>query len=376
MTRLFSICASGLLIAAASSASAYTTIYTLNCPSDGCQPQAGITYSQGKLHGPTVFGSLYRVAPSGANFFNMYQLNNSPDGMKPVAALTKHAGELYGVAESGGSAPNGAGSGTIFKIDPATNSFQWLHQFNGTDGRQPRGQLLKVNTGGQTVMYGTSFSGGPVGSQFGSIFKFDVTSQSILQVYNLNPSTEGSYPTVGLARHINFLYGTTSRGGLFNGGTLFRIDLSLGSMTILHHFGAASGILPSSRLLVVGNLLYGTTMAGGSNSGGILYRFNLTTPGLNVLYNFGSVANDGSGPSGDLAEYSGKIYGTTQGGGTWNRGTLFRVDPATLTNTTLHHIGTFGNDGSFPMSGVVKRSGILYGTTSRSPGTIFSHPLP
>jgi uncharacterized repeat protein (TIGR03803 family) len=72
-----------------------------------------------------------------------------------------------------------------------------------------------------------------------------------------------------------YLYGTTSHGGTFGAGTVFRMDTS-GILTTLHSFTLADGSLPSAALVQAadGNL-YGTASAGGPASAGVVFRLIL-----------------------------------------------------------------------------------------------------
>jgi uncharacterized repeat protein (TIGR03803 family) len=100
-----------------------------------------------------------------------------------------------------------------------------------------------------------------------------------------------------------------------------------------------------------------------------------TRPIYRVLYSFKG-RSDGSGPSGGLIrDRAGNLYGTTQTGGTYNKGVVFKLDP-TGKETVLYSF-TGGTDGSEPppcgpsgcsldpvAAGLIRDSaGNLYGTT-------------
>lgn len=63
-----------------------------------------------------------------------------------------------------------------------------------------------------------------------------------------------------------FLYGTSNRGGVFDVGTIYRMD-GAGSVTVLHSFQcsvATNGCAPVSGLIQLSDgFLYGTTTSGG-----------------------------------------------------------------------------------------------------------------
>jgi uncharacterized repeat protein (TIGR03803 family) len=67
-------------------------------------------------------------------------------------------------------------------------------------------------------------------------------------------------------------YGTSSRGGAFNLGTVFKWNPS-GTFAVLHDFaGEADGALPHSIILGTDGNFYGTTEAGGSAGLGNVFQ--------------------------------------------------------------------------------------------------------
>lgn len=345
---------------------AFQTLWTFNCPVDGCQPETGVVVRNNTLYGPTVYGSLYKYSVPNLQFVNQHMLTY-PQGGKPVAEYEWYAGAFYGVAEGGGT-----GAGTIFKIKP-NNSFQLLYSFTGgNDGMQPYGQLLYSPLFGQPAMYGTTMSGGQFG--VGTVFLFDPLANTIPLTYEFGGGPDGANPTTGLVGYNGMYYGTTSNGGLnANNGTLFMIDPTLGTKTTLWHFsGGADGGHPSSKLLLVNNEMYGVTTSGGSYGGGIVYQFDPTTQAMTTLCSFGSTSTDGLNPAGDLVYRNGKLYGTAQNGGAFGDGTVFKCNPVTQVEVSKHDLNSAVGDGAHPVSGLAWHQGQLYGTTLQYPGTLFS----
>src|SRR5579863_10364105 len=87
-----------------------------------------------------------------------------------------------------------------------------------------------------------------------------------------------------------------------------------------------------------------------------------------VLYSFrGYGVADGAEPHGAVTiSKDGALYGTTYAGGTYGKGTVFELTPATGTswNETVIHNFSGLPDGAFPIAGLTfGSSGILYGTT-------------
>ena len=194
--------------------------------------------------------------------------------------------------------------------------------------------------------------------------------ESTLHIFSY---ADGAQPLAGLVRDSSGnLYGTTS-GSSPGYGNVFKLDPS-GTLTVLHRFagGANDGANPKGGLVrdSSGNL-YGTTQGGGSSDLGTVFKLDLSGT-LTVLHSFDF--SDGASPiSGLLMDTSGNLYGTTQGGGsssncTGGCGTVFKLD-SSGTLTVLHSFD--GNDGEYPVAGlVIDSSGNLYGTAG---GGAFGH---
>jgi uncharacterized repeat protein (TIGR03803 family) len=144
----------------------------------------------------------------------------------------------------------------------------------------------------------------------------------------------------------------------------------------LYAFQAESdGAYPAGALLrdKAGDL-YGTTEGGGDYGYGTVFK--LAPNGTEtVLHDFGN-ANDGDHPEAGLIEdSSGNLYGTTVNGGTYNSGTVFKLAPDG-TETVLYAFGAAGGDGGNPGSALLRdKRGNLYGTTAYggayAGGTVF-----
>jgi uncharacterized repeat protein (TIGR03803 family) len=200
-------------------------------------------------------------------------------------------------------------------------------------------------------------------------------------VYNFCSATnctDGQNPLAGLVMDAsgNF-YGTTSIGGDFNSGTVYKIA-SDGSHSVVYSFGtnAGDGNEPFTGTMVLdasGNL-FGTTAFGGAHGGGNVFKISPTGEET-VLYSFcsrgGSLCVDGNEPIGGLIQDKhGNLYGTTQLGGAFNQGTAFRLRP-NGSITVLHSFGN-GTDGLNPEGAMVMDAGgNLYGTTNLGGDTTF-----
>jgi uncharacterized repeat protein (TIGR03803 family) len=291
------------------------------------------------------------------------------------------------VASSG----NVIGYATIHvTVKQATETVLYRFTSYANDGSQPSGPLVQGHDGN---FYGVTAAGGgyPCFSTpdfCGTVFKLAPDgTETILHAFIGAPS-DGWSPggALLLASDGNF-YGTTSSGGTFDGGTVFRITPA-GDYAILYSFGAtpADGITPSGNLIQAsdGNL-YGTTVSGGANSCigipnfcGTAFRITLT--GIEtVIYTFGATVDDGWQPNGLIQGPDGNFYGTAGIGGVNSCagydnlcGTVFKLTPAGI-ETTLYSFGASLADGAAPQGTLILGAdGNFYGTTASGGGAVSS----
>ena len=258
-------------------------IYKFSGQPDGSGPYGTMVFLGGLLYGTTAFGGDY----SGGSVFSydpakiaervIYSFcvqSKCTDGYIPEAGLTIYSSMLYGTTTAGGE----TNQGNVFSVNPATGQENSLHSFNGSgDGSAPSATLLNVNG----ALYGTTQFEGKYGSATsgGTIFATDPTNGTTNVYYDFCMQTncaDGSVPYAGLIRDKSTLYGTTeyggtnTYGGANGGGTVFSLDLSSGTETLLYNFCSKSnctdGANPMAKLLMVGGKLYGTTWAGGTGS--------------------------------------------------------------------------------------------------------------
>ena len=173
---------------------------------------------------------------------------------------------------------------------------------------------------------------------------------------NLTPGPDGNF------------YGTTTAGGQYGNGAVFRVSTN-GNLMTLASFGSSltDGTAPYAGLtLGADGNFYGTTIAGGTNQlGGVNTTgtiFRVTTNGtLTIVASFNG--SNGSYPECKLTiGPNGSFYGTTAYGGVSNAGTVFQA----TTNGVLTMLASFrGTNGTMPQAGLtLGLDGNFYGTTS------------
>ena len=269
----------------------------------------------------------------------------------------------------------------------ATVSYLHVFQVRPSDGGQPNGPLVLASDGN---FYGTTRAGGTnrcrnVDNFCGVVFRVTPTGdESVIYDFGAS-STDGFTPSGPLVQgRDGALYGVTSNGGTFSGGTIFRVTLG-GGYSVLHSFGGSptAGIVPLGGLVEASNgSFYGTTASGGANQCGNIPQagnncgtvFRITPAGaVTYLHSFGASRSDGVTPNGSLLlARDGDLYGTTVNGGanscsgtgeTNNCGTVFKVTPSGV-QTVIYSFGNTALDGIAPQGALIQGAdGALYGTT-------------
>jgi uncharacterized repeat protein (TIGR03803 family) len=375
-----------------------TEIYTFAGGTDGYSPVAGLTFDKaGNLYGVTGFGggsavcglgcgTVFKLSPNGDGTWSEKVLHafNGKDGAFPQAGLTFDvAGNLYGTTQDGGKA------GVAFRLTPGAGGV-WtesvISAFPAIVG-YPGSSVLQANLILDQAgnLYGTTSWGGT--ADMGTVFKLALGSNERWQKTTLHSFTtsDGAFPGGKFAfDSAGNLYGTTSAGGTYDNGFVFKLAPHLRgtwTKTVLYNFKATrSGTLPGDLIFDNAGSLYGVANRGGNlscNQGlgcGFIYKLTPSAKGSwteTTLYTFNGLG-DGNGPVGRLVfDSAGNLYGATtfggDPGGSVGSGVVFELSPSasgSWSETTLYKFAGTVNDGAFPTSGVVfDQAGNLYGTT-------------
>lgn len=343
-----------------------TTIYSFGGASnhDGEFPLGGLTEdASGALYGTTEFqgggsgcqglgcGIVYKLTPTRTGYAEsvLYVFAGGADGEDPTGnVIIDAAGALYGTTVGGGykearCAP--VTCGTVFKLTPAPGggyTERVIHRFKGgKDGGLPYGGLIEDAAG---ALFGTTSTGGGGCSSFtcGTVFKLAPVGALGRSGYRKTTihafrggANDGAQPLAGLVADAGgSLYGTTRYGGgtpcaeNAGCGTVFKLIAAGAGFTesVIYDFRPSTepsdGIFPQSPVVVGrGGTVYGTTLSGGSGPrGGDGIVFSLTPLrsggyGETILLQFKGLT-DGQSPMAGLAvDAHGKLFGTTDSGG-------------------------------------------------------------
>ena len=251
-----------------------------------------------------------------------------------------------------------------------TDNPQILHSFCNLqclDGQQPT--YLAPGRGG--VFYGIDT---------GAVFRVDPASRNFSVFYKLDPG--GWYTPRWLASASNGnLYGALEFGDVNSGPIIFRLSPT-GDYTLLHTFASdeyAEDVPNSAPVEDSQGNWYGTTQTEFNDP---LVRRAGAAPGMidtNQFYgdSIYEITRDGvyktldnspdvNGVNGLVLAPDGNLYGTTEWGGSYGVGSVFRFTSDGVL-TTLHSFGAPGaeDEGASPTTPlVVGPDGALYGATS------------
>jgi len=177
------------------SGSGYALIKKFN-GTDGANPAGSLIQApDGFLYGMTEngglngFGVIFKIRMDGTGFQKIFEFGQNPNalyGAHPKGSLLMGSdGKLYGMAYAGGSSL----AGTIFSISPAGGDFSVLYNFSSINGAFPVASLIEdVNTG---FLFGMTELGGNY--SFGTIFKIQKDGTGFQKIFNFN-GTNGKYP--------------------------------------------------------------------------------------------------------------------------------------------------------------------------------------
>jgi uncharacterized repeat protein (TIGR03803 family) len=263
--------------------------------SDGSNPVSGVSYPGARggtpyddvteAYGVTIsggqsrYGVLYRWTPKHGQYIarSFCAEANCADGAQPNGDVAfDDAGYACGTTRTGGTAQQG----TLYCLADYDDNY-WTYSFcsqaDCADGASPQ---AGVTPDGGGNLLGTARYGGAYGQ--GVVYRISSQTRSLAVLYSfcaLAGCADGKNPSSAVLLMNGAIYGTTARGGRYDGGTVFKIDAQ-GREKVLHAFckkeGCPDGYAPQAGLVGDGNgHLYGTTTQGGRHNGGTVFEIDL-----------------------------------------------------------------------------------------------------
>jgi uncharacterized repeat protein (TIGR03803 family) len=373
---------------------AFKSLYSFEGTPDGAEPLTSLIAVSNVLYGTTYKGgrdsdegTVFKISTQGDE--SVLHRFGFPDGFRPRGDVIVLDNELYGTTSGGGrSCLTG---GTVYKVSVATGKIAVLYDFDCKGGSKPHSGLIAVGD----TLFGTTSGGGTGTCDCGTVFALNLSSGKQRVIYSFKGGADGSTPEAGLIDLRGALYGTTTKGGTKDNGTVFAVDPSPGKERVVYRFkGGNDGATPLASLIAVGNRLYGTTVYGGlyphpcTSGCGTVFAVTLIPRAAareRIVYRFkGRKEDDGEQPWAALIDVKGLLFGTTATGGVRGHvaglGTIFEVSTSG-TERVLHAFE--GADGASPRASLVELGESLYGTTAAggapcpSPGcgTVFTLKL-
>jgi len=257
--------------------------------------------------------------------FNLY------DGGEPVSGyglIFDQSGNLYGTTEIGGSSDcGGFGCGVVYKLGPTNSGWDEsvIYAFTmGANGYIPKSGVIFDKFGN---LYGTTTKGGIYDQ--GALFQLTPSASGWTErvLHSFNPQDEGTPFGKGLLMdESGTLYGTTA-GDYDNnfGGTVFALSPGDWTFTILYRFPSQSYLYPYSLVVDAAGDFYGITACINNTTGSV---FKLTPQGqLTDIYDFTYNGSGGYCPEGLLLGANGNVYGTSRYGGANGWGVVWEITP-------------------------------------------------
>lgn len=345
---------------------------------DGTEPRNGVILdSSGNIFGTAYYGgdsnrgTVYEVVKGTNTIKALTSFGGGSPGAYPSGNIVMDGGgNIYGTTESGGK----ANLGTIYKLASGTSTVTTLATFDrGKYGASAVGLV----SDGSGNLYGGIYYGGP--SDYSAVYELLNGSSAVTTLATF--SSIGNISALTLDGSGN-IFGTTFFGGAFNNGnsygngSIFEIAKGSGTVTTLASFNGTNGYSPVGGITFDGDgNMFGTTQLGGAFNKGTIFEFAKGGTAITALASFTADTNNTQAPV--TLDSAGNIFGTTPYGGPSGSGTVYELVKGSSTITTLASFD--GANGGGPFTKVtLDGSGNLYGTTIRGGtyggGTVFGIP--
>lgn len=277
----------------------------------------------GELYGVTFAGGdedagvLWTMKPNGTGYSLLHSFEDSGETSTRYTAVSIGPGwTLYGIGSGGGA----QGDGTLWRIRRDGSHFTVLRSFDlTTDGGRPTGAPVFDLNG--SMLFGTNANGGVWGQGTLWAARPDGTGFVVLRHFAASDGANPSGPP--LFHPDGWLFGTTGNGGGNGAGTLWRVRPNGTRFAVLRHFNPSTDGSPGrpqaptfpaatvtdKPVLGPDGRVYGITTAGGAYGGGTLWRINRDGTQFAVLRHFGQTGDGGARQGAPAFGPDGRIYG-------------------------------------------------------------------
>jgi uncharacterized repeat protein (TIGR03803 family) len=289
-----------------------------------------------------------------------------------AVSVAQGVSKLFGLV-GGGVQNNHTSNGFLFSTDSSGTDFQLKYSFPVTVFGSLPANLEMAPFGGK--LYGTTTRGGV--NDFGTIFEYDPATNIYIKKFDFGPnaSVTGGSPKGSLLLYNNKFYGLAADYAVNGAGCIFEWDPATNIYTKKYDLIGSGGANPQNSLRLMNGKMYGTTVSGGSNNLGVVFEWDPATNAYKTLYEL-------TGPNGwgfycNVTPYNNKIYCMSHQGAANNYGALYVIDPSLPvgSNTTIirHFDGTSGGTANNNEMIVVnnKLYGCVYQGGTNSGGTLF-----
>ncbi len=168
---------------------AFTKLYDLGGGVNGKTPYGGLSEGGNGWYYGTTFeggidnkGTLFKYAPGTNTFVKLLDFNG-PNGQSPwTAPIPAADNELWGTTANGGT----NGNGMIYRLTPSTDTYEQRYSFTAATG----GLLFSnVTPGGDGYLYGIGAFGGT--NFHGTIYRLDPQTNTVTTLHHMNGPTDG-----------------------------------------------------------------------------------------------------------------------------------------------------------------------------------------
>ena len=312
------------------------TIYDTNCQDRvwGSLPYSG-----------NGVGLVYNFNSDGSEFKIVKEFKL--ESKNPLGRLNDfNDGYLYGTT----SYKNSIEGGEFFRMKSDGTEFSIIKKFSG---ESPKSVITSFNG----KLYGTT------ASQNGcSIFSVNKDGTDYTAIYHFS----NTCPHDGLLlASDNQFYGTTSSGGEFNNGTIFKFNPATSQFSTIYSFATWGGASPNG-FLIEGNdgFLFGTTTSGyGTPVGGSVFKIAKDGSSFTSLKGFADVSQGRDIYGGLTKSEDGTLFGSFNYGGQFEWGGIFKLNPNGTGYQIIHHFKDV--DGKGPRDELFYSNGYVYGATTQ-----------